>query len=57
VTYRYRHHQQYFSDSKNPYGYCNHGPNGLTCEIEQPRVDLWGRRDRGPHPTVQRGHN
>ena len=26
-------HQQYLSDSKNPYGYCNHGPNGMTCPI------------------------
>ncbi|GAA3297447.1 MULTISPECIES: peptide-methionine (S)-S-oxide reductase MsrA [Dactylosporangium] len=26
-------HQQYLSDSKNPGGYCNHGPNGLTCPI------------------------
>jgi peptide-methionine (S)-S-oxide reductase len=26
-------HQQYLSDSKNPYGYCNHGPNGLTCPV------------------------
>src|SRR5262249_28045225 len=26
-------HQQYLSDAKNPYGYCNHGPNGLTCPI------------------------
>ena len=24
-------HQQYLSDAKNPNGYCNHGPNGLTC--------------------------
>jgi peptide-methionine (S)-S-oxide reductase len=24
-------HQQYLSESKNPYGYCNHGPNGMTC--------------------------
>ena len=24
-------HQQYLSDAKNPYGYCNHGPNGMTC--------------------------
>ena len=23
-------HQQYLSDAKNPGGYCNHGPNGLT---------------------------
>ena len=26
-------HQQYLAPSKNPYGYCNHGPNGLTCPI------------------------
>jgi peptide-methionine (S)-S-oxide reductase len=26
-------HQQYLSDAKNPGGYCNHGPNGLTCPI------------------------
>jgi peptide-methionine (S)-S-oxide reductase len=26
-------HQQYLSDSKNPYGYCNHGPNGMTCPV------------------------
>ncbi|MFC4038020.1 peptide-methionine (S)-S-oxide reductase MsrA [Dactylosporangium siamense] len=26
-------HQQYLSDVKNPYGYCNHGPNGMTCPI------------------------
>src|SRR5258708_2413505 len=26
-------HQQYLSDTKNPYGYCNHGPNGMTCPI------------------------
>jgi peptide-methionine (S)-S-oxide reductase len=26
-------HQQYLSDSKNPFGYCNHGPNGMTCPI------------------------
>ena len=28
-----RNHQQYLSDVKNPYGYCNHGPNGMTCPI------------------------
>jgi len=27
------HHQQYLSDAKNPGGYCNHGPNGLTCPV------------------------
>src|SRR2546421_125855 len=26
-------HQQYLSDAKNPYGHCNHGPNGLTCPV------------------------
>ncbi|GAB3653096.1 peptide-methionine (S)-S-oxide reductase MsrA [Actinocorallia lasiicapitis] len=26
-------HQQYLSDAKNPNGYCNIGPNGLTCPI------------------------
>jgi peptide-methionine (S)-S-oxide reductase len=26
-------HQQYLSDRKNPNGYCNHGPNGLTCPV------------------------
>ena len=26
-------HQQYLSDVKNPYGYCNHGPNGMSCPI------------------------
>ncbi len=26
-------HQQYLADSKNPGGYCNHGPNGMTCPV------------------------
>ena len=26
-------HQQYLSDAKNPGGYCNHGPNGMTCPV------------------------
>jgi peptide-methionine (S)-S-oxide reductase len=26
-------HQQYLSSDKNPGGYCNHGPNGMTCPI------------------------
>jgi peptide-methionine (S)-S-oxide reductase len=26
-------HQQYLSDVKNPGGYCNHGPNGLSCPV------------------------
>jgi peptide-methionine (S)-S-oxide reductase len=32
-------HQQYLSDTKNPYGYCNHGPNGLTCPIGVAKTD------------------
>ncbi|HEY3501420.1 MAG TPA: peptide-methionine (S)-S-oxide reductase MsrA [Actinocatenispora sp.] len=32
-------HQQYLSDAKNPYGYCNHGPNGLSCPIGVARTD------------------
>jgi peptide-methionine (S)-S-oxide reductase len=32
-------HQQYLSDAKNPYGYCNHGPNGLTCPIGIAKTD------------------
>ena len=28
------HHQQYLSSDKNPFGYCNHGPNGLElCDL------------------------
>ncbi|WP_432956855.1 peptide-methionine (S)-S-oxide reductase MsrA [Micromonospora haikouensis] len=26
-------HQQYLAPTKNPNGYCNHGPNGMTCPI------------------------
>ncbi len=26
-------HQQYLAPTKNPNGYCNHGPNGLSCPI------------------------
>jgi peptide-methionine (S)-S-oxide reductase len=31
-------HQQYLSSQKNPYGYCNHGPNGLTCPVGVARL-------------------
>jgi len=31
--YAENYHQQYLSPDKNPYGYCNHGPNGMTCPI------------------------
>ena len=26
-------HQQYLAPTKNPGGYCNHGPNGMTCPV------------------------
>ncbi|MEV0727818.1 peptide-methionine (S)-S-oxide reductase MsrA [Polymorphospora sp. NPDC050346] len=26
-------HQQYLAPTKNPNGYCNHGPNGMSCPI------------------------
>ncbi|SCL19413.1 peptide-methionine (S)-S-oxide reductase [Micromonospora rhizosphaerae] len=26
-------HQQYLAPTKNPMGYCNHGPNGMTCPV------------------------
>ncbi|HEY0696864.1 MAG TPA: peptide-methionine (S)-S-oxide reductase MsrA [Micromonospora sp.] len=26
-------HQQYLAPSKNPNGYCNHGPNGMSCPV------------------------
>ena len=29
--YAEEYHQQYLA--KNPGGYCNHGPNGMTCPI------------------------
>jgi peptide-methionine (S)-S-oxide reductase len=39
-------HQQYLAPSKNPNGYCNHGPNGMTCpvgvaktDVQHPRID------------------
>jgi peptide-methionine (S)-S-oxide reductase len=32
-------HQQYLSDAKNPGGYCNHGPNGMTCPIGVARTE------------------
>ncbi|UIJ34828.1 peptide-methionine (S)-S-oxide reductase MsrA [Allobranchiibius sp. GilTou73] len=35
--YAEAHHQQYLH--KNPGGYCNHGPNGLTCPIGLLRQD------------------
>jgi peptide-methionine (S)-S-oxide reductase len=31
-------HQQYLSDAKNPGGYCNHGPNGMSCPVGVARV-------------------
>jgi peptide-methionine (S)-S-oxide reductase len=34
-------HQQYLSSDKNPNGYCNHGPNGMTCPIGVAKSDAW----------------
>ena len=38
-SYGHSSHQQYLSDTKNPYGYCNHGPNGMTCPIGVARTN------------------
>ncbi|MDY7087504.1 MAG: peptide-methionine (S)-S-oxide reductase MsrA [Actinomycetota bacterium] len=40
-TYYYAedYHQQYLSSDKNPNGYCNHGPNGMTCPIGVARAN------------------
>jgi peptide-methionine (S)-S-oxide reductase len=27
------HHQQYLAPTKNPNGYCTHGPNGMSCPV------------------------
>ena len=35
--YAEEHHQQYLA--KVPNGYCNHGPNGMTCQIGVATVD------------------
>jgi peptide-methionine (S)-S-oxide reductase len=32
-------HQQYLSDAKNPGGYCNIGPNGMSCPVGVAKVD------------------
>jgi peptide-methionine (S)-S-oxide reductase len=41
TTYYYAedYHQQYLSSDKNPNGYCNHGPNGMTCPIGVARTN------------------
>ena len=40
-------HQQYLH--KNPGGYCNHGPNGLTCPVGLLRQDeLPAQQDIAP---------
>ncbi|MGW4461040.1 peptide-methionine (S)-S-oxide reductase MsrA [Micromonospora sp. NPDC004704] len=31
-------HQQYLAPTKNPNGYCNHGPNGMSCPVGVARV-------------------
>ena len=35
--YAESYHQQYLH--KNPAGYCNHGPNGMSCPIGVARTD------------------
>jgi peptide-methionine (S)-S-oxide reductase len=37
--YAENYHQQYLSSDKNPNGYCNHGPNGMTCPIGVAKTD------------------
>ncbi len=32
-------HQQYLSDAKNPGGYCNIGPNGMSCPVGVAKTD------------------
>jgi peptide-methionine (S)-S-oxide reductase len=32
-------HQQYLAPTKNPNGYCTHGPNGMTCPIGVARTE------------------
>jgi peptide-methionine (S)-S-oxide reductase len=31
-------HQQYLAPTKNPNGYCTHGPNGMSCPVGVARV-------------------
>jgi peptide-methionine (S)-S-oxide reductase len=41
-TYYYAedYHQQYLAPTKNPNGYCNHGPNGMTCPVGVARTGV-----------------
>ncbi|MBE1484908.1 peptide-methionine (S)-S-oxide reductase MsrA [Plantactinospora soyae] len=32
-------HQQYLAPTKNPNGYCTHGPNGMTCPVGVARTE------------------
>jgi peptide-methionine (S)-S-oxide reductase len=36
--YAEEYHQQYLAPTKNPGGYCTHGPNGLSCPIDASRT-------------------
>jgi peptide-methionine (S)-S-oxide reductase len=38
-------HQQYLAPTKNPNGYCNHGPNGMTCPIGEITRRILGETD------------
>src|SRR5690625_24095 len=43
-------HQQYLD--KNPAGYCNHGPNGMTCPVGVLRQDqVPAQQDMAPPPS------
>ncbi|HEX7745576.1 MAG TPA: peptide-methionine (S)-S-oxide reductase MsrA [Micromonosporaceae bacterium] len=33
-------HQQYLAPTKNPNGYCTHGPTGMTCPVGVARPDV-----------------
>jgi hypothetical protein len=37
------------SPSTNPYGYCNHGPDGLTCPVGVARTSSAACRAGGPY--------
>jgi peptide-methionine (S)-S-oxide reductase len=38
--YAENYHQQYLAPTKNPDGYCNHGPNGMSCPVGVARTGV-----------------
>jgi peptide-methionine (S)-S-oxide reductase len=48
--YAEAYHQQYLH--KNPFGYCNHGPNGLTCPVGLLRQDQLPAQQEVAPPTA-----